>query len=148
MKRRQERNNRTNKTTTTTPQQQHRRDMLVFVDADLVALACLKRSLSSSSLSSNISMSDSLGLGFSNSLTLLSVLLCSSICNLVLTLSRLSLLGGIDRQGKVNLGAERGTEWWETGRRRVKRRNSKRGGIFKRGKTIDFNFKQTDKKKN
>jgi hypothetical protein len=67
----------------------------------------------------------------------LSVLLCSSICNLVLTLSRLSLLGGIDRQGKVNLRAGRGTEWCETGRRRGKRRNSKRGGIFKRGKTID-----------
>ena len=117
MKRRQEHNNRTNKTTTTRPQQQHRREMLVFVDTDLVALACLKRSLSSSSLSSNISMSDSLGIGFSNSLTLLSVLLCSSICKLVLTLSRLSLLGGIDRQSKATEGAG-GGDWVVRDRRR------------------------------
>ena len=142
--RRQEHKNWTDNTSTTRPQQQHRGEMLVCVEWDLAALACLERSLSSSSLSSKISISDSLGFGFSNSLTLLSVLLCSSICNLVLTLSRLSLLGGIDRQSKVTQGAGGGTGWWETGRRSVKRWNSKKGGIFKRGKTIDFNSKKTD----
>ena len=115
--RRQEHKNWTDNTSTTRPQQQHRGEMLVCVEWDLAALTCLERSLSSSSLSSKISISDSLGFGFSNSLTLLSVLLWSSNCNLVLTLSRLSLLGGIDRQSKATEGAG-GGDWVVRDRRR------------------------------
>ncbi len=71
----------------------------------LVLLACLERTLSSSSQPSNISRSVTLGLGFSHSLTILSVLvvLCSSCLNLVFTLSRGFLHGGIERR-KATLG--------------------------------------------
>jgi hypothetical protein len=74
----------------------------------------------------------------------LSVLLFCSLTNLALTLSRLSLRRGIDKQqtreqrgGERKVGLRVGVEVCPG-------RNSKKKERLERSKTNDFNFKKTD----
>ena len=85
----------TTNTPTSTPQQKDKDELSVCVAWSLSALLLLRISLLSSSLSS---LSSNVCVGCNNCLTLLSVLLFCSLTNLALTLSRLSLRRGIDKQ--------------------------------------------------
>jgi hypothetical protein len=93
--------------------------------------AFLPHTLFSSSLPSKLFGSVSLCLGFSNSFTLLSVLLCCSFAKLVLTLWRLSLRW----HKKTTVKGVGVREWCYTGTKSASRRNSKRNEDLKRRKT-------------